>query len=61
MLAMLFIFSQIGHAADSSILVSMGGTKVSVRQVPIIMDGKEINTEFPSFVYVDRTLVPISL
>lgn len=59
MLAMLFIFSQIGHAADSSILVSMGGTKVSVRQVPIIMDGKEINTEFPSFVYVDRTLVPI--
>lgn len=56
---MLLIFSQIGHASDNRILVSMGGTKVAVRQVPIVMDGKVINTEFPSFVYVDRTLVPI--
>ncbi|NLK43627.1 MAG: AMIN domain-containing protein [Tissierellia bacterium] len=59
MFVMLFIFSHIGHASNTSIQVSMGGTKVSVRQVPIIMDGKEVITEFPSFVYVDRTLVPI--
>lgn len=59
MFLLLFLFSQIGHAADNKILVSLGGTKVSVRQVAIMMDGKVINTEFPPFVYVDRTLVPI--
>lgn len=57
---LLFLFSQIGHAASNkTIQVSMNGAKVSVTQVPIIMDGQAINTEFPSFVHTDRTLVPI--
>ncbi|MSU00268.1 N-acetylmuramoyl-L-alanine amidase family protein [Tissierella pigra] len=57
---LLFIFSQIGYAAaGNKIQVSINGTKVSVKPVPIIMDGQAINTEFPSFVYSDRTLVPI--
>lgn len=57
---LLFIFSQAGHAnSNKTIQVSMNGTKVSVTQVPIIMDGQAINTEFPSFVHTNRTLVPI--
>lgn len=57
---LLFLFGQIGHAASNkTIQVSMNGTKVSVTQVPIIMDGQAINTEFPSFVHTNRTLVPI--
>lgn len=56
---MLILFCQIGHASNDTILVSLGGSKVSVKQVPIVMDGKVVNTEFPSFVYVDRTLVPV--
>ncbi|WMM23855.1 N-acetylmuramoyl-L-alanine amidase family protein [Tissierella sp. MB52-C2] len=57
---LLFIFSQIGQAAANNMIqVSVNGTKVSVKPVPIIMDGQAINTEFPSFVYSDRTLVPI--
>ncbi|WP_353093242.1 N-acetylmuramoyl-L-alanine amidase [Tissierella praeacuta] len=55
----LFLFSQIGHADNNRIQVSMNGTKVSVKPVPIIMDGQAINTEFPSFVHTNRTLVPI--
>ncbi|HEY8363263.1 MAG TPA: N-acetylmuramoyl-L-alanine amidase family protein [Tissierellaceae bacterium] len=58
-LVMLILFCQIGHASNDTILVSLGGSKVSVKQVPIVMDGKVVNTEFPSFVYVDRTLVPV--
>ncbi|MCQ4925714.1 N-acetylmuramoyl-L-alanine amidase family protein [Tissierella carlieri] len=57
---LLLLFSQIGHAASNkTIQVSMNGAKVSVTQVPIIMDGQAINTEFPSFVHTNRTLVPI--
>lgn len=56
---MLIIFSQFVYADSGRIQINMDGVKVSVRQVPIIMDGKTIDTEFPSFVHVDRTLVPI--
>lgn len=56
---MLIISSQIVYADNGRIQISMDGVMVSVRQVPIIMDGKTIDTEFPSFVHVDRTLVPI--
>lgn len=54
------LFSAIGQAASNkTILVSMNGANVSVTQVPIIMDGQVINTEFPSFVHTNRTLVPV--
>lgn len=57
---MLMLFGQIGHAASNQkIQVSMNGTNVSVTQVPIIMDGQAVDTQIPSFIYVDRTLVPI--
>lgn len=57
---MLFLFSGIGYAASNkAIHVSMNGGNVSVTQVPIIKDGQIIEMEIPSFVYVDRTLVPL--
>ncbi len=55
---LLLIYSQVA-LADTNIQVSINGEKASVRQVPIIMDGLTVNTEFPSFVHGDRTLVPI--
>lgn len=60
LIVVIFLFSSVGQAADSNtIKVSMNGTKVSVLKVPIIMDGKIINTEFPSFVHTNRTLIPV--
>lgn len=59
-LVMFFLFSSIGHAADYGIIkISMKNNKIDVTQVPIIMDGKEISTDTPSFVHDHRTLVPI--
>lgn len=56
----MILFSQFGHAASNKkILVSMNGNNVSVSQVPIIMDGQAMSTETPSFIYIDRTLVPV--
>lgn len=58
--AILFIFSQIGHAAsDKKIQISMNGGNVSVTQVSVMMDGQTIDTGTPSFVLTDRTLVPV--
>ncbi|MFA5577791.1 MAG: N-acetylmuramoyl-L-alanine amidase [Tissierellaceae bacterium] len=56
---MLIISSQLVYADDGRIQIKMDGVKVSVKQVPIIMDGKTVDTDFPSFVHIDRTLVPI--
>ncbi len=59
-LAMFFLFSSVGHAASyGRIQVSMNNNKIDVKQVPIIMDGKEISTESPSFIREGRTMVPI--
>lgn len=56
----ILVFSTIGYAnSNERIQVSMNGGKVNVRPVPIIIDGKKTITEIPSFIYVDRTLVPI--
>lgn len=39
--------------------VSMNGSTVKVREVPVMMDGQSFKSEVPSFVYIDRTLVPV--
>lgn len=58
--AMFFLFTSIGHAASyGRIQISMNDNSIDVTEVPIVMDGKEISTESPSFVYDNRTLVPI--
>lgn len=59
-LVMFLLFSSIGHAAGHEIIqISMNNNKIDVTQVPIIMDGKEVSTESPSFIHENRTLVPI--
>lgn len=59
-LIMFFIFSSTGYAASREIIqISMNNNKINVTQVPIMMDGKEVGTQSPSFIHEKRTLVPI--
>lgn len=59
-LMILFLFSGIGYGTSNKIIhVGMNGSNVPVTKVPIIKDGQVIDMEFPSFVYIDRTLVPV--
>ncbi len=55
----ILLFSSMAFAANNIINVSMNGSRVQVKEVPVLMDGQAILSEVPSFVYVDRTLVPI--
>lgn len=58
----LFIFSGTGHGiSNKNINVTMNGKKEVVSQVKIIKDGQVIDMEIPSFVYIDRTLVPVRM
>lgn len=59
-LVLLMGISNISIAAkNQTINVTMNGTKVKVTEVPIIMDGQALVSEIPSFIHVDRTLVPV--
>ncbi len=60
-LSLLMIFSTITAYADNSdiIQVNMGGNMLDVRQVPILLDGQVLESKIPSFIYIDRTLVPV--
>ncbi len=59
LLIFIMLFSSISYANNNIIQVSMNGSRVQVKEVPVLMDGRAILSEVPSFVYVDRTLVPI--
>ncbi len=59
LLISILLFSSMAYAANNIIHVSMNGSNVQVKEVPVLMDGQAIISEVPSFVYVDRTLVPI--
>ena len=57
---LLLIFSANSFAAKNEIInVSMNGSKVSVREVPIILNGQAVVLDDPSFIHIDRTLVPL--
>lgn len=60
-LSILMIFSTITVFADNNdwIQVEMNGEKVDVRQVAILLDGQALQSEVPSFIHIDRTLVPV--
>ena len=45
--------------ADNRIQISMNGTNLSVYKAPIILDGKMISSQIPTFVHDDRTLVHV--
>ena len=61
-LIILLVFSGISHGVSNNrINVTMNGKKEIVTQVKVIKDGQVIEMEIPSFVYIDRTLVPVRM
>lgn len=48
-------------AEDEFILVGMNGRDVKVRKVSVILDGQALVSDVPSFILVDRTMVPIRM
>ena len=57
---LLLIFSPNTFAAKNEIInVSMNGSNVKVREVPIILNGQAVVLDDPSFIHIDRTLVPL--
>ncbi len=62
-LAVLFLFllSNVSFGASSFLNIKIDGEKIQVREVPILMDGKVLKSDSPSFLYVDRTLVSARL
>lgn len=57
---LLLIFSSNTFAAKNEIInVSMNGNNVKVREVPIILNGQAVVLDDPSFIHIDRTLVPL--
>ena len=60
-LSIIMVFSSITVLADNNdwIKVGMNGEKVDVRQVEILLDGQALQSEVPSFIHIDRTLVPV--
>ncbi len=57
---LLVMISPKSYAAKNEIIkVSMNGSSVQVREVPIILNGQAVLLEDPSFIHIDRTLVPL--
>ena len=57
---LLLVFSPNTFAAKNEVIkVSMNGSNVSVREVPIILNGQAVVLDDPSFIHIDRTLVPL--
>ena len=59
LLLFLLVFNSVAFGANGIINVSMNGSKVQVKEVPVLLDGQAFVSDVPSFIYVDRTLVPI--
>lgn len=59
---MLFVFSGMGYGVGNKVInVTINQKNIAVTQIPIIKDGQVLDIEYPSFVNIDRTLVPIRL
>lgn len=57
---LMLIISSNSFAANNDIInVSMNGSNVKVREVPIILNGQAVVLDDPSFIHIDRTLVPL--
>ncbi len=56
---MLIISSNSFAAKNDIINVSMNGSNVKVREVPIILNGQAVILDDPSFIHIDRALVPL--
>ncbi len=51
--------SSVFAAKDDIIQVNINGSDIDVRQVAVFVDGQALESEIPSFIHVDRTLVPV--
>lgn len=60
-LVLLTLLSSISYGASSFLNIKIDGRKMQVREVPILMNGKILKSDSPSFLYVDRTLVSARL
>ena len=57
----LFMSSTSLAVKDGHILVGMNGGNIEVRKVPVLLDGQNIVSDVPSFIFIDRTMVPIRM
>ena len=58
-LLLLILSSNVFAAKDDIIQVIINGNSVNVRQVVVLLDGQALKSETPSFIHIDRTLVPV--
>lgn len=58
-LIMVLSTNTLSFGEEKIISVSMNGSSVKVQEVPVMMDGLYFKSDVPSFVYIDRTLVPV--
>jgi N-acetylmuramoyl-L-alanine amidase len=56
---MLFITLFSISFGNSSVDIDVNGSRMAVPQVAVVMDGRPTESQFPSFIMGDRTLVPI--
>lgn len=59
LLVILLTVNSLAFAANDAINVSMNGKNMQVKEVGVLLDGQAFEAEVPSFIYGDRTLVPI--
>ncbi|WFA08919.1 N-acetylmuramoyl-L-alanine amidase family protein [Tissierella sp. Yu-01] len=59
LLVILLAVNSLAFGANGIINVSMNGNKVQVKEVGVLLDGQAFVSDVPSFIYVDRTLVPV--
>ena len=59
LLLFVMAFNSLAFGANDIINVSMNGSNVKVKEVDVLMDGQAFISDVPSFIYVDRTLVPV--
>lgn len=58
-LIMILTTNTLSFGENKIINVSVNGSTVKVQEVPVMVDGQSFKSDVPSFVYIDRTLVPV--
>ena len=59
LLVVLLTVNSLAFGANDTINVSMNGKNMQVKEVGVLLDGQAFEAEVPSFIYGDRTLVPV--
>lgn len=58
-LLLIFIFISIPVSAKNNIIVYMNGKATEVREVPVMMDGKPVYSDVPTYIHKGSTMVPL--